>query len=434
MDIKTLARVYGWLLLGIMALIVVHAPLTVFFGTLLPEISLLIKAWKEIVMLAAGVIAVILIVKNKRANDFLKQPVIWLCGIFVVLHLIGLVGWQGWQSSLAGLAIDLRFVAYFMLVYILIWLYPAYRNRFLQTATVGAIIVVVFTILQLFLPADFLKHIGYSKNTITPYTTIDQNHDFIRYQSTLRGPNPLGAYAASVSILAAALLINRKRIDWRKGMMLLGSLAATYLSYARSAYIGLVVGVAAVVAVRRWRKTSLIKGLAVLGVVAVLAIMSVMILPRDFVSNVILHEDPEEAGVVNSNDGHWQSLRDSTQRFASQPFGSGVGSTGSASLLGDQPRIIENQYFFIAHEVGWLGLVCFVVLYGVVLCRLWHLKDDPWALGVFGSGVCLAVVGVFLPVWVDDTIAIVWWGMAAVVVAKGSDDGRSSNKKTTRTA
>ena len=135
---------------------------------------------------------------------------------------------------------------------------------------------------------------------------------------------------------------------------------------------------------------------------------------------MILHEDPNEENDVNSNDGHWESLVDGTERMIRQPFGAGVGSTGSPSLLGDTPLVIENYYLYVAHEVGWLGLGLFLALLFMILRRLWQLRSDWLALAVFASGVGIAVAGIILPVWVDDTVAIVWWGLAGIALATRS--------------
>ena len=71
---------------------------------------------------------------------------------------------------------------------------------------------------------------------------------------------------------------------------------------------------------------------------------------------------------------------------------------------------------FIAHETGWVGLTIFVMILVGVLSRLWRRREDWLALGVFASGIALAVIGLLLPVWVDDTVSIVWWGLAAIVI------------------
>lgn len=157
----------------------------------------------------------------------------------------------------------------------------------------------------------------------------------------------------------------------------------------------------------------------VIGVTGLVLIGSLVVF-RDtqFVSQVIMHEDPHEGGATNSNDGHADSLIDGTQRMLRQPLGAGIGSTGSASILTDSPLIIENHYLFVAHENGWAGLALFIVITFTVLTQLWRKRRQQWlAFGVFASGVGLAVACLFLPVWTDDTVSIIWWGLAAIALA-----------------
>jgi len=71
----------------------------------------------------------------------------------------------------------------------------------------------------------------------------------------------------------------------------------------------------------------------------------------------------------------------------------------------------------------------------MVLARLWSKRSDWMALAAFSSGIGLIVVGLLLPVWADDTVSIVWWGLAAVILADGKGtNGKATNKKTKRTA
>ena len=83
--------------------------------------------------------------------------------------------------------------------------------------------------------------------------------------------------------------------------------------------------------------------------------------------------------------------------------------------------IIENQYLFIVHEVGWLGLVIYLMIVIIVLRRLWRQRNDWLALGVFLSGIGLSIASLFLPVFADDVIALVWWGLSALIVARPFD-------------
>ena len=88
----------------------------------------------------------------------------------------------------------------------------------------------------------------------------------------------------------------------------------------------------------------------------------------------------------------------------------------------------------IAHEIGWFGLAIYLVIIFVVMRRLWLGRNYWLALAAFASGVGLALIGLLLPVWADDTVSITWWGMAAIALIGGEKYGKSSNKKTKRTA
>lgn len=409
---------YASLLLVILGGIVIHAPLSVFFGVALPDHALLIKAWKEILMFIALILAIVLVSRQGKWSKLYRDKLAWMISAYLAIHLLSLLMWNGTNAVLAGLGIDLRYIAYFALVYVLLWLYPRFLPLFKKVAIAGAILVIGFGTLQIILPADSLKYLGYGPETIQPYLTIDRNDDFVRLQSTLRGPNPYGAYAAAVAVIAFAWLATRKNsFDWRVATIAGLAVLGTYLSYARSAYVALAVGAAIVFVVRFGRVVQLKHWLA-LGVASLAVIVAgAFAWNTDFVSNVVLHEDPEEGGQVNSNDGHWASLVHGVEAMARQPFGAGIGSTGSASLLSDRAQIIENQYLLIAHEVGWLGLALFIAIFVVVMLRLWGLRQHSWALGIFASGVGLAFIGILLPVWVDDTVSIVWWGLAAGALA-----------------
>ena len=114
------------------------------------------------------------------------------------------------------------------------------------------------------------------------------------------------------------------------------------------------------------------------------------------------------------------SLSNGLARVVSQPFGAGVGSTGSASLYdgtSSNDFIIENYYFFVAHESGYAGLVVFLALFGTILWQLYVRRSGWPAAGLLGAGIGLALIGILLPVWVDETVAIVWWGIAGAILA-----------------
>ena len=436
-----LDKVFVGILLVVFGGIVLHAPLTVGFSVLFPAAEVLIKSWKEILMLLAGLIMLVILYQKKQFV-LLKSPLILLIAAYAALHLLLLpIFPQGITAAIAGLFIDLRYLLFFVLVYIALTLYPMFRQKFITTFFVGAFVVAAFALLQVFvLPHDVLRYIGYSDTTIAPFMTVDQNPAFIRINSTLRGPNPLGAYAVIVlSLLFAFWLRPGNKKFQRQGLVIsvigLGSAVALWASYSRSALFAAFAALATVVVAMVGRRISR-KFWIILGIIVVV-VAAGLVAGRNtnFVSNVLLHENASTGAAMNSNDGHVASLREGINQMVHQPLGAGIGSTGSASLYGSNPLIVENQFLFIAHEVGWLGLVLFIYLTFLVLRGLWRKRTDGLAMGVFASGIGMVLIGLLLPVWVDDTVAIIWWGLAAIALApKGESDGRKINKASKRTA
>lgn len=414
----------AWLLLVVFTFIVIHAPLTVYVGSHFPELATIIKGWKEVLIAIAALLVGIKMTMRGQWRTLRYDYLGWAILGFWGIH-IGSLAWSGAapEAMLAGLLIDLRYTVFAAAIYHFLILYPRYRQSFLRVGVVGAVIVLGFAVMQLFLPADILRVIGYSESTIAPYLTVDKNPDFIRYSSTLRGPNPLGAYAIIVLSVAAAFLVSRRHMFSQKtkeaGLwaLTIAGAVALWVSYSRSAFVACIMAIALVLIVKYGgtMRKQLIIGSSVLIVLAGIGLFAAR--DTNFVQNVILHNNPTTGAEIDSNSGHISSLQEGLMRVGKEPLGAGVGSTGSASLLGDEPLIIENQYLMIAHEVGIVGLVFFLIIYITFLHRIWLQRRDWVALGVWASGVGLGLVGLLLPVWADDTVSLVWWGLAALVLA-----------------
>ena len=423
MKLKYFEKITASILLVIAGGMAIHTPVTLWLGTLAPDWALVIKAWKEVLMGIALVLIVIVAVRRKKFDELLQDRLLQLALVYAGLHFVMMMVFQnGLSTAGAGLLIDLRYILYFVLVYAFLRLYPGYRRSFIMAFGIGMTVILGFAVLQVtVLPADVLSHIGYSKSTIQPYLTVDQNPAFVRINSTLRGPNPLAAYAVIVAGIILAFAF-RWKVDTRRGKWLAGAAAAGAgvaigASYSRSGAIAMVVAaliVAFVAATPKIRKHLVIGGAVVLVAVGILL---VAFRHSAIVSNVLLHDNPATTSTVDSNAQHADSVISGLARLIHQPLGAGVGSAGSASVIGDNPLVIENQYLLVAHEIGWAGLVLFMWLFIEVLRRLWVHRRSALALGVFASGIGLAVIGLLLPVWTDDTVSIVWWGLAAVAIA-----------------
>jgi hypothetical protein len=427
---KLIERTLIGIILLIAAGIVVHAPLTVWLGMIWPQWTEVMKAWKELLMALGLVLLVVAAVRRRKFDVLMSDLVMQLALIYAGLYfvLIGLFE-NGLHAAGAGLLIDLRYVLYFVLVYGTLRLFPAWRSLFVKVIIGGAVVVIVFGLLQMsVLPKDILAHIGYGSSTIQPYLTVDKNPDYVRINSTLRGPNPLGAYVVIVLslIVAYALRYGRKLQQNQWLLLALAAIATGFVlgaTYSRSSVIGLVVAIGILLVAATTGKVRRRLVASVLSVVIVCSVVVLAFYNTPTVSNIILHVNPTGGSSTDSNQGHAESLADGAKRFVVQPFGAGVGSTGSASLRTNNSITVENQYLFIAHESGWIGLVIFLWLFIEVMHRLWHRRSSALALGTLAAGWGLAFIGLLLPVWADDTVSIIWWGLAAAAIATAKRKG-----------
>lgn len=426
MKFDGLLKFYIYALMIVFAGVVFHAPLSVWLGVSLPEYDLLIKAWKEVILATLLPIGIFIAWKRGVLWEILRDKIVFGIGVYAALHILLVFVFQlPFLATISGLMIDLRYMLFFILVYTALKMAPQYKWQFVWVGVGAATVSLAFALLQVFvLPPDFLTVLGYSRDTIVSHLYVDNNPEYVRINGTLRGPNPLGAYTVVVLALLAAYLLKGRLQMQQYGQVALvallsgGGVVALWASYSRSALVAAIASVALVVIIVYARKIPFkIWGTA--GVLALVLVSGVVYAARDtyFVQHVIFHEDPDGTSVVSSNDEHFESLQVGTERMLAQPLGAGVGSTGSASIYTEQPLIIENQYLFIAHESGWPGVVIFLAIFGGILWRLWRAPRDWLTIGVFASGAGLAAIGLLQPVWVDDTVSLVWWGLAGIVLA-----------------
>jgi O-antigen ligase len=298
---------------------------------------------------------------------------------------------------------------------------------------VPAMLVAFVAILQFaVLPPDVMKHFGYGPQTIDAVETINNNAQYQRVAGTLRGPNPLGAYLlVIITLLVAQWRVSSARL--RLAVYILSCGFALAFSFSRSAWLGLLVSGAIVLVASA--TTARLRRLMVLGIAGFMLITgAVFVGIRDnaAVQNAVFHTEDRSSVALSSNDQREQALRAGLKDVADEPLGRGVGTAGPASVYNqDGPvRIAENYYLQVGQEVGWLGLSLFVAINVVVLVRLWALRRDPLALGVFAAGCGLVVVNMLSHAWTDDTLAYIWWGLAALALSRNVLSSRKSDAKT----
>jgi hypothetical protein len=285
------------------------------------------------------------------------------------------------------------------------------------------------------LPHDFLKHVGYGPETIKPYVAIDNKVEFTRTQSTLRGPNPLGAYLVIVITALTALFVARKKQYAKIVLLLVASLAVLYGSYSRSAWIG----AAAAIAVLWWgftRSPKMRQFYVAAAVVAITLVIGLVFIFRDHdtVQNVVFHTNEQSRSATSSNEQRADALTGGVKDVLSNPFGQGPGTAGPASFHNDSPaKLSENYFIQIGQEVGILGTIVFIVICVVIASALWQQsRDSVLAFALFAGLIGLTAVNLVSHAWADDTLAYTWWGLAGLtfgsIVAQGKTHGIQKTK------
>lgn len=411
--------------LGIVSYLPIHALLSTWaisnFGN-----ELLFKAWKEALLFFVAVpLAFWLIYTNKNIKQIVNSdPINGLIAAFAGLG-IAMVFFRDIPAKveIAGLVFDLRFFAMFTVGQVLALKIAKkdFNVLVLRFVFWGGVAVVAFGALQvLLLPNDFLRHFGYQNSIIPPYFTVDNNQNIVRILSTLRGPNALGAYL--VFWLPILALVTKRmwpvavKYRYWAALLWLASLITLFGSRSRSGWLGavLAVGVFIILSVNNiWRKRLLLLGFAG---AAVLGVLLAANWNSELVQTSLKHRDPNENSSVNSDDQRANSLASSVKTILANPSGSGPGTVNLASTYGDKPIIVENYYLQIAQQYGILGFIFFMAILVLVAIKLWRLRHNDIAAALLASFFGLALVNMLLPGWSDETVSMLWWGLAGATI------------------
>lgn len=420
-------RIAQWCGATIIALVPFHAFLTVWGASFGLNYTVL-RLWSALLLGVLIGCSVVWLARDASLrtwvrHSFLARISLIYAALSVLMGLRGLLlGNVSGVALLTGLLQNLRYVAFFLVVVAFIKYSQNTGGRWLRILLIGAVIVSGFAVLQYTaLPHDFLGRFGYNVSTIEPFETINNNPDYLRVASTLRGANPLGAYLVVViAVLAAFWPRLQHKAMW--GIMLVLVCAALLFSFSRSAWIGTVVALVCVFILRlrtrqQWRRAGLVA--FSLGVVLVAAFIAFE--QNRAVQNALYHTDDNSTVAVSSNDQRSTAIITGVRQVVQEPFGRGVGSAGPASVHNDVApiRLAENYYLQIGQEVGWAGLFAYVVLTVLVGTELWRRRQDPLALGLLAAFVGLFFVNMLSHAWADDTLAFIWWGLAGVVIGQG---------------
>ena len=411
---------------AILVLIPFHAFMTVWFSSVFGHYTAF-RLWKELLLLfiAVGVLYLLLARHKLRLSDWFPrvQMLALLIGAYAALQFMaGLVALAAGKVTPFALGYayisNLRFLIFFLVCLVIgVWWRDWLKVSWRRLLLVPASLVIGFGLLQfMVLPADFLKHFGYDTSTIAPYIAVDQKPEYARAQSTLRGPNPLGAYlviiiTAIVGIYAAT----------RKSTKLIFMLAAAFIvligTYSRSAWLGVFLALFTLCWLLADRRQRRYIGIGTASLVIVVSGVVFVMRDNDLVQNLVFHTDEHSAAHISSNENRASALTGGLRDVLQEPLGRGPGTAGPASNYNDGgARLAENYFLQVGQEVGILGLTLFIAICAAVMRLLWQQSHEVLPQVLLASFIGLVLVNLLSHAWTDDTLAYVWWGMAGLAI------------------
>ncbi len=382
------------------------------------------RIWKEIILFVLFITTLFIALQTPKFNQWFKSSNLPKL-IVAYLSLCLILGvWALWTSRvnppalIYGLFVDLRFLGFFMITLVIGIRSKLMDKSWWRLLIIPGILVITFGLFQLALPRDFLRHFGYGPTTIPAFQTVDQKLGYRRIQSTMRGANPLGAYLV---LIITGLLALKTRRKLTRYLILVAGLVVLFFSYSRAAYLGLLIsagfylGYKHRVFLKAYLKQIVISGIILVGVIgfATAALSS-----SSAFDNVFFHTDTSSRSANSSNSTRFQALRLAGEDVLKHPLGQGPGTAGPASTRNDHPpRIAENYFLQVGQELGWLGLGLFIAIYAMVAKLLWQNRKDERALVLLASLIGLTVINLVSHAWADDTLGLLWWGLAGVVLS-----------------
>ena len=426
----------NWVVLFILVLLPFHEFITTWIGSNFGHLDLW-RIWKEIIILACLPFVSYLILKNKALRQKIVHDwLIWLITAYALLTVaIGLWAHHVRKVNTAalgdGIIVDLRFLAFFVVALVTAAYSDFLKKHWRQILLIPGALVVLFGVAQLFLPYNFLSHFGYGAKTIPAYSTVNQTSEYRRIQSTLRGADPLGAYLV---LLIPAVLIglmgkNKRFIR----VLLLGlSLIVLFFTYSRSAWLGLALSILLLAywyyIKPAWRKRLIV----VCAILALLVAGSIIGFRHNLTAeDVFFHTSSGSKSPLSSNTVHFSSWKAGLNDLIHQPLGGGTGTAGPASAHNNHPaRIAENYYLQIGQETGWLGLILFIAINLIVVVRLCRAKSSQLALLLLVSFAGISLINLFAHEWADDTLSLIWWGLAGIALTPVIIKNKSNQQKT----
>lgn len=374
--------------------------------------------WKEAAILALSVLILLFLRARKKETDtpFIRFDLTdkLLIGFFALGIAHFLLAKIGVLPASSQFSLFLWGAKY---DYIFLWsLFVAkhfeFRSEqlksFFKTAIVaGSISLLLGFILHFIVKSENLTVLGFRDDWSTWFPNQSlafcqriENMELCRMAGTFAGPNQLGAYV--VVLLPLFLLWYRQRKNWFSDRifssritvttLIILALAALFLTFSRSAYVGIIVAMLLLISNHYHLRPMLKKYWPLLLIPLVLGAAIIFIKKDIFLR-------------PGSSSGHLQAFTLGLEQMLTHPLGLGLGTAGPASFHSATPLIPENWYLQIGIELGFVGLILFCALMASIAQKLYIQGNQKSAHNysgtLFASFIALAVMAFFLHIYED---------------------------------
>jgi hypothetical protein len=428
-DIKRLPAKATYLLLAYMPF---HIFLTQSLSLLTGGLSVW-KAAKDVFLSLAVLLTIYLVYANKKQNKIFTL----LTVLAIAYGLQHLLVWFMHPdiyrpTAILGTVYNTRVVLFAILGMGAALLAPNYitQKRVIKLVVVAGTIVAALGVLQYFLPKDILTHFGYSvARGVKPAFFIDDKVNLPRIMSTIRDPNSLAVYLLVPICLTISLLFTQKK----NKQLYIGALClqvlALFLTFSRGGWLGAIIAVGSLLALhfRSWIHKhikiitiSLVSGFLILGV------SGYILRDQYIVQNLILHSDESTQASEDSNALHIRLAKEGAIASIKTPEGHGPGTAGIVSIQSPNGRLTENYYVQISYEVGIIGLVLFLSIWGCILYVLQKQKGIL-ASSLLASAIAYLALSMLMHLWTNEAVASQWWILTGICLGLNAPIRKSKN-------
>jgi len=416
--------------------------------------------WKEAIVLVLFILLVIEIIRTKQYKKLKLEALDYF---ILAYFLLGLITGLLWTKNLYHIFVGAKYDFSFLALYLCIrnFNFNTEQVKMIIKWTLTAIItVVLFGFISYFLlPANFMTVFGYLPvaggqswipgGALPMYHTVGIDGVLIRLASTFSGPNNYSFYLLfAVPFLLFKNYKTPEKTSWFQkikkyfsikekdkskfflGFMFTIAFISLLLTFSRSAYLGLaaIIFTGALILFKSKRLFWTIITSAF--VFLFIGIGAIYVSSPNTFNQIFLR--------ASSSSGHFDRTVSAFYESLEYPWGEGLGKAGPASCYFPDEfggcLIPENWYLQVALEMGYLGMLIFIIIIVMILNKLYnkYKKEQNYlSLSLFLTIIGLSVASMFLHAWEDASTSLTVWALCGLLLNNNYGKRFTISPKTT---